>query len=152
MSGFGVNEGKTEFTVSFLKEHGDSNQTAINKAWKAAGHDGTISNSLIYKMRSKLGLTRPNRSSAKKGSPKAKRSQAAKSSVWAPRSISLSEVGFKSTKSPSRGGTRFPAEVIDELEDGIDVLIQKIKELGGEPEIERALRQARRHLVRGHEA
>jgi hypothetical protein len=42
-------------------------------------------------------------------------------------------------------------DVLDELEDGIDELIQKLRELGGKPKVVKALKRARRLLVRIHE-
>jgi hypothetical protein len=56
-TGPGVNQGKSAFLEKFLPGHGDANLEAVNKAWTAAGNDGTISDSLFGKLRSKLGLT-----------------------------------------------------------------------------------------------
>ena len=42
-------------------------------------------------------------------------------------------------------------DILDELEEGIDDLIQKIRELGGKPEVVKALKRVRRLLLRSHE-
>ena len=42
-------------------------------------------------------------------------------------------------------------DVLDELEEGIDELIHRLRELGGKPEVVKALHRARRLLVRSHE-
>src|SRR3954452_23045129 len=56
-TGPGVNQGKSAFLEEFLPDNPDAKLEAVNKAWSAAGHDGTISDSLFGKLRSKLGLT-----------------------------------------------------------------------------------------------
>jgi hypothetical protein len=42
-------------------------------------------------------------------------------------------------------------DVLDELEEGIDELIHRIRELGGRTDVVKALRRARGLLVRSHE-
>jgi hypothetical protein len=42
-------------------------------------------------------------------------------------------------------------DILDELEEGIDELIQKFKGPGGKPEVVKALKRARRLLVRSHQ-
>jgi hypothetical protein len=42
-------------------------------------------------------------------------------------------------------------DVLDELEEGIDEWIHRLRGLGGKPEVVKALRLARRLLVRSHE-
>ena len=49
--------GKTSFLKEFLNDHPEGNAKAANKAWTAAGYDGTISEALVYKARASLGLT-----------------------------------------------------------------------------------------------
>jgi hypothetical protein len=55
--GQGINQGKTAFLEEFLPDNRDANLDAVNKAWAAAGNEGTVSESLFGKIRSKLGLT-----------------------------------------------------------------------------------------------
>lgn len=52
-----VNQGKSAFLEKFLGSNHDANMEAVNKAWNAAGNEGTISPGLLKKLRSKLGLT-----------------------------------------------------------------------------------------------
>jgi hypothetical protein len=42
-------------------------------------------------------------------------------------------------------------DILDELEEDIDELIHRLRELGGRPDVVKALRRARRLLVRSHE-
>src|SRR3954462_7274670 len=53
----GVNQGKTAFLEEFLPGNLDANLDAVNRAWNASGNEGTISESLFGKVRSRLGLT-----------------------------------------------------------------------------------------------
>ena len=52
-----VNQGKSAFLEKFLGINGYANTETVNKAWNAAGNQGTISPGLLKKLRSKLGLT-----------------------------------------------------------------------------------------------
>jgi hypothetical protein len=52
-----VNRGKSAFLEDFLGSNRDANVEAVNRAWNAAGHRGTISPGLLKKLRSKMGLT-----------------------------------------------------------------------------------------------
>src|SRR3954465_5700631 len=56
-TGPGINQGKTAFLEGFLPGNRDADLDAVNRAWNAAGNEGTISESLFGKIRSKLGLT-----------------------------------------------------------------------------------------------
>ena len=56
-TGSGVNQGKGKFLEEFLPDNRDATLVEVNRAWGAAGHDGTISESLYGKIRSRLGLT-----------------------------------------------------------------------------------------------
>ena len=57
MSKTASSPGKTMFVKEFLNDHPQGNVDAVNEAWQAAGFDGTISPTLINKMRASLGLT-----------------------------------------------------------------------------------------------
>ena len=50
-------QGKTSFLKEFLNDHPEGNVKAVNEAWTKAGFDGSISNTLVSKMRAQLGLT-----------------------------------------------------------------------------------------------
>ena len=49
--------GKTGFVKEFLNDNPEANTRAVNEAWAAAGFEGTISPTLVTKLRSQLGLT-----------------------------------------------------------------------------------------------
>ena len=53
----GQGEGKTAFVRDLLQHDSRANERSINEAWKAAGNDGTISGTLVSKIRKDLGLT-----------------------------------------------------------------------------------------------
>ena len=50
-------ENKSGFVKEFLSDHPDGNVDAVNKAWAAAGMNGAIGATLIYKTRSEMGLS-----------------------------------------------------------------------------------------------
>ena len=52
-----VNQGKTAFVKEFLASHRDAFHGTVNEAWVAAGNTDSVSESLVTKMRRKLGLT-----------------------------------------------------------------------------------------------
>src|SRR5512135_1762618 len=50
----GKAEGKSGFLQEYLVKHPDAAKEAIDAAWQEAGHEGTISTSLIRKVREDL--------------------------------------------------------------------------------------------------
>jgi hypothetical protein len=48
---------KTSFVKEFLRNNPQGNIKAVNEAWVAAGMNGKIGSTLIYKMRSQMGLS-----------------------------------------------------------------------------------------------
>lgn len=50
-------QGKTSFVKELLIHHPKANTKAVNEAWSAAGMQGTISETLVNKMRSHMGLS-----------------------------------------------------------------------------------------------
>ena len=59
-------EGKSAFLKEFFVDYPDAGEPAIDEAWRAAGHEDSISSSLISKVRSDLGLTAKRRSKSKR--------------------------------------------------------------------------------------
>ena len=51
------NQGKTLFVKETLIDHPTANPKFVNDAWEKAGMEGTISDTLVNKMRSQLKLT-----------------------------------------------------------------------------------------------
>ena len=146
-----VDQGKSSFVRDLLGRDPEADEEAVNEAWQKAGNQGTISGSLIYKIRSGLGLTGKGRSSGEAaGRPKAKATKAPKAKPVAPAQPesngppAASATGPKSTAG-ARGGA------LDRVEDRIDDLIFELKDLGGMERAQEALRLARRLVVRSHE-
>ena len=131
-----VNPGKTMFVKEFLNDHPQGNAAAVIDAWQAAGFDGTISTTLVNKMRSTLGLTGNLRGMPKTGAngratyTGKKRGRPRKETTAA---VNVQPRGHRST-------------VLNDLEADIDRLIFKAMVIGNLAEIEDSLRRARRLL------
>ena len=53
----GKDQGKSAFVGDVLTKDHQANTEAVNRAWTKAGHAGTISESLVNQIRSRMGLT-----------------------------------------------------------------------------------------------
>ena len=131
--------GKTSFLKEFLHDHPEGNVKAANEAWTAAGFDGTISETLVYKTRASLGLT-GNLSGKTKAAAEGKATSTGKK-LGRPRKEPTAPV----TGQP-RGRKSTRTLALTELEADIDRLIFKVMGVGDLTEIEDSLRQARRLL------
>jgi hypothetical protein len=132
----GGNQGKTAFVTKHLRRDPGASDEAINEAWAAAGNEGGISGSLLYKIRAKRGLTgkKKGRGAGKKGRAKGTR-------------VGRTLEPVIVTPKPVNGRTgrgRFLAEV----EEDIDRLIFRLMRAGGMETIEDELRGVRRLLYR----
>ena len=119
--------GKTMFVKEFLIDNREGNVRAVNEAWTAAGFGGSISSTLVNKMRAKLGLAGNlrRRTKTSKAAPAAKKAEA-----------------HRATAAPVANGSM----TVNDLEADIDRLIFKAMVIGNLAEIENALRRARRLL------
>jgi len=131
--------GKTSFLKEFLNDHPEGNVKAVNEAWQAAGYDGTISETLVYKTRASLGLT-GNLSGKTKTASKEKTTSTGKK-LGRPRKEPTAAVNEK-----PRGKKSARTLALTELEADIDRLIFQVMGVGDLTEIEDSLRQARRLL------
>ena len=131
--------GKTSFLKEFLHDHPEGNVKAVNEAWTAAGFDGTISETLVYKARASLGLT-GNLSGKTKAAAEGKATSTGKK-LGRPRKEPTAPV----TGQP-RGRKSARTLAVTELEADIDRLIFKVMGVGDLTEIEDSLRRARRLL------
>ena len=61
----GSNQGKSAFVGDVLTKDRQANTEAVNRAWTKAGHAGTISESLVNQIRSRMGLTGQQRPGAR---------------------------------------------------------------------------------------
>ena len=130
--------GKTSFLKEFLHDNPQGNVKAANEAWTAAGFDGTISETLVYKTRASLGLT--GNLSGKTNKSKAKATSTGKK-LGRPRKEPTAPITGK-----PRGRKSARTLALTELEADIDRLIFKVMGVGDLAEIEDSLRQARRLL------
>jgi hypothetical protein len=131
--------GKTSFLKEFLHDNPQGNVKAANEAWTAAGFDGTISETLVYKTRASLGLT-GNLSGKTKAAAEGKATPTGKKR-GRPRKESTAPVAGK-----PRGRKSARTLAVTELEADIDLLIFKVMGVGDLTEIEDSLRRARRLL------
>ena len=136
MSKTATSPGKSMFVKEFLNDHPQGNVRAVNEAWQAAGFEGTISQTVVNKMRSSLGLTGNLRGNTKKS----KTSATGKKRVT-PRKVTTAAVNVQ-----PRGSNSARTVVLNDLEADIDRLIFKVMGIGDLTEIEDSLRQARRLL------
>jgi hypothetical protein len=152
------NQGKTDFVKTTLQEHPQANPKFVNEAWITAGNDGTISETLVNKMRAELGLS----GNLRRRTPRA-------SSGVATKAVALKYTGKKRGRKPksalfvgstptTTNGENHPAPTtlpasrqqhLAELESEIDALLFKVMNLGNLPEIEDSLRKTRRLLYGG---
>lgn len=137
-------QGKTPFVKEFLNDHPEGTVGAVNEAWTANGFDGSISGSLVNRVRSELGLT---------GNLRGK----SRSAAWArpypgkkrgrkPKETSAAESAHGRVETRGRKNARTLGLI--ELEGEIDRLLFKVMGLGDHPEIEDSLRQVRRKLYK----
>ena len=166
-SAVGRDQGKSAFVRDVLTQDRQANHEAVNRAWSAAGHAGTISESLVGKLRSRMGLTGQPRPGARdtESAESAGRSEAqatrrgtgpkqgggrppAQGDERPVPQVPASEAGPQGAGSQWGGDDR--ARVLTRLEGQIDELLFEIKMAGGLPEFEEALRRTRRILARSH--
>jgi hypothetical protein len=146
------NQGKTEFVKDVLTKNAFANAKLVNDEWQKAGRDGSISETLVNKMRSDLGLTGNLRGGRPKHSetgtaekPKytgKKRGRKPKAAL--PVSTAAPSNGKPVEGARAKSGSR--STQLTSLEADIDVLLFKVMNLGGLEEIENSLRRTRRLL------
>ena len=162
----GKDQGKSAFVGDVLTKDRQANHEAVNRAWTKAGHAGTISESLVNQIRSRMGLTGQQRPGARvtesPSRPNHRQPQppggapGRRRAVDAPRRgdgrpvppVMESEAEPQGSGSQSGGDDR--TRVLTRLEGQIDGMLFEIKVAGGLPEFEEALRRTRRILARSH--
>jgi hypothetical protein len=132
-------QGKTLFVKEFLNDQPDGNVKAVNAAWTEAGFDGSISGTLVNKVRSQLGLTGNLRGRSRTGGS---RPYTGKKRGRKPKGFATQTSNGSGTARSTR--TRMPR--LEELEADIDRLVFKVMGIGDLPEVEESLRQVRRKL------
>ena len=133
---------KQEFVKRVLLEDPQANVRAVNQAWTEASNAGSISPSLVAKVRSAMGLT--------------KRATAAKPTKTVAPPPTIPELGppsgspaaeVRATITPRYGPD--PSQHLDELERDLDRILFRVMDLGDLPEVEAQIRRCRRLLILG---
>ena len=147
---------KSAFVEDLLGREPQANLKAINGAWASAGHEGEISSSIFYKVKRGLGVTgTPSPvESASPDTPEPVTPEAGPAVGGGEGAPQLANgrgapiATAPGVESPAKGDV---GQVVDQVEAGIDDLMFTLKVNGGMPEVEAALRAARRLLTRNHE-
>jgi hypothetical protein len=144
---------KTAFITEHLHKNPKANAKAVKAAWQKAGRDGTISGTLVQKVRAGLGLAGNLRSRSRHV-----KNSGATSATTKGRSTSKSNGksrahanGTHATlalETRTRSSSR--ERILEEAEGDIDRLIFKLMGVGGMEKVEDTLRLARRMVVRSH--
>jgi hypothetical protein len=140
MSKKASNPGKSMFVKEYLNDRPHGNVSAVNEAWQAAGFEGTISAALVNKLRASMGLTGNLRGSTNKTKPPAtgkKRGRPGRETTVA--------VNGKPDGQP-RGRKSDRTHALLNVEAEIDKLVFQVMLIGELPEVEEALREARRRI------
>jgi len=146
------NQGKTEFVRKVLTKNPHANAKVVREEWETAGHDGTISQTLVNKQRSLMGLAGNIRGGRPKGSGSAgaeKRPYTGKKRGRKPKSAGVN--GREATgdgrsfdEPRVRAGGR--SARLTQIEADIDRLLFRVMDIGGLEDIEDSLRRTRRLL------
>ncbi len=140
------NQGKTQFIREILARDPQANARKIREAWEEEGYEGTISQTLVNKQRSLLGLAGNIKGGRPKGSgaPVTNETYTGKKRGRKPKSE-----GFYASAAVERRGTSGRRSgQLSQIEAEIDRLLFRVMDLGGLETIEDSLRQARRLLYK----
>jgi hypothetical protein len=131
---------------TYLQQNPLGNVGAVNDAWRTSGKKGSISGTLVNKLRSRLGLTGNLR-----GRPRKPRDPSADGPAATglrrgrgrrPRSEAAGPGA--ATRVETRGRKSARSKALVELEAEIDRLLFKVMSMGSMTELEDGLREARR--------
>ncbi len=155
-----ADEGKTGFVRQVLEDNPHANVRVVNEEWQKAGNEGEISQSLVNKQRSQMGLTgnikggRPKGSGASSTATAEKPPYTGKKRGRKPKSAHANghhAAGNGVSLEPARrsGGRQVH---LTEIETEIDRLLFRVMTLGGLEEVEESLRRTRRLLYQAAHA
>jgi hypothetical protein len=148
---------KTSFVRDFLKQNPTANRKAVEEAWLAAGHEGSISSAFVSNLRSKLGLTgnlwrasstaegRDAPESAKIAARRPKQKKRRRPAKSKASGIVAEQIKERVPKAVGRN------RALGEIEGDIDRLMFKLIALGGMEDIEEELRKVRWLLYRSYQ-
>ena len=140
-------QGKTSFVKELLIDHPTANTKAVNDAWSAAGMEGTISETLVNKTRSQMGLAgnlRDKRRAKTESASSTKRAYTGKKRGRKPKQETTTTADGKAAPAAPRAGKRNDRLV--ELEADLDRLLFRVMTEGELAQVEHSLREARRRL------
>jgi len=154
----GVSEGKYEFLEQMLRQDSSINLEEVNQAWKSSGHEGTISQSYLGKVKAELGLTRPRgKSEADKGrgrepasepAPKRRRPDQQPAESRGARAGAERSTAASASTAADEGEAEDRDRALEELEAELDRLLFQVMEMGGLEEVVQELRRVRRLISR----
>jgi hypothetical protein len=141
--------GKTSFVKEILFDNPQANPTAVNEAWTAAGMEGTISPTLVNKMRSELGLAGNLRVGPGQTKAVATSKAASRDKKSGGKAKGKSRAANMDTTKAEGSGRRMPrTQALVQVEAEIDRLLFLVMNIGGLTDVENSLREARRRLYR----
>ncbi len=136
-------QGKTSFVKELLIDHPMANTQAANEAWSAAGMEGSISETLVNKTRSTMGLAgnlRGKRRTKIEAAASTKRPYTGKKRGRKPKQETVTIADGKAAPAGKRN------DRLVELEADLDRLLFRVMNEGELAQVENALREARRRL------
>ncbi len=136
-------QGKTSFVKELLIDHPMANTKAVNEAWSAAGMEGSISETLVNKTRSTMGLAgnlRGKRRTKIEAAASTKRPYTGKKRGRKPKQETVTIADGKAAPAGKRN------DRLVELEADLDRLLFRVMNEGELAQVENALREARRRL------
>ena len=137
---------ETSFVKELLIDHPMANTKAVNEAWSAAGMQGTISETLVNKTRSHMGLAGNLRGKRLQSEAPAstKRAYNGKKRGRKPKQETVAIADGKAAQTGTQAGNRNDRLV--DLEADLDRLLFRVMNEGELAEVENMLREARKRL------
>ena len=143
------NLGKTSFVKEILFDNPQANPTAVNEAWAAAGMEGTISPTLVNKMRAELGLAGNLRARPGQTKAVATSKSASRDKKHGGKTKGKSRAASMDTTKAEGSSRRMPrTQALVQVEAEIDRLLFLVMNFGGLTDVEDSLRESRRRLYR----
>lgn len=147
----GRSASKSDFVRDQIQKNSAITAREVLDAWTASGNEGTLSETLFYNVKKALGLAGTARpSTAGGGGPSSKGRTRMKKTPKSGRTRPARSIGQASAGAPAGSRSDQRGRTFDELESKIDDMIFQLKTIGGHPDVEEALRKARRLLGRTH--
>ena len=137
-------QGKSMFVKEVLNDDPFANAEVVNEAWRAAGMSGSISTSLVSNVRSRMRLA-GNLQGRLRRTMTTVAADAGGTVTGTRRGRPDMQIQF-GANGPSRVKTTGSSIDLMDLEVEIDRLLMKVAEIGSLPDVENALRKARRQL------